>query len=354
MDGLVVPLSRSDPDRPSAGHHLARLDGCRAIAILTVMLGHMFPVGRAEWGGNVAISSIGMAVFFALSGFLIVSLLLRDDAVVPFIIKRLFRIVPLAWLFTLVVIAGQGASWDVIGANLFFFANTQKAWLVYAPHFWSLSVEVQFYAFVALLVAIGGRRALWLLPPLAIAVTAWRVGHHATFGSHTFDRVDEIMAGGTLALLVAKRWQPPRWARSPVLVVGLFVLLFFGMLKPVVAAVPVIAYARPYLATLLVGLSLTMGDSALARILGGRILGYVARISYALYVLHPLTYAGWMGSGDVAVRYTKRMFSLLLAFAGAHVSTFYFEQPLTRLGRRIADRWSRPVRGAPHQVAGVA
>ena len=338
----------------SGHHHLARLDGCRAIAILTVMMGHMLPVGRAEWGGNVAISAIGMAVFFALSGFLIVSLLLRDDAVVPFIIKRLFRIVPLAWLYTLVVIAGQGASWDVIGANLLFFANAQKAWLAYAPHFWSLSVEVQFYGFVALLVAIGGRRALWLLPPLAIAVTAWRIGHHATFGSHTFDRVDEIMAGGTLALLVAKRWQPPLWARSPAIVLVLFLVLFFGMLKPVVAAFPVIAYARPYLAALLVGLSLTMHDGALARMLGGRVLGYVARISYALYVLHPLTYSGWMGSGNTAVRYTKRIFSVLLAFAGAHVSTFYFEQPLTRLGRRIADRWSRPAQGTSHKIAEAA
>ncbi|WP_322964767.1 acyltransferase family protein [Sphingomonas fuzhouensis] len=338
----------------SSGRHLGRLDGCRGIAILAVMTGHMLPFGRAAWGGNVAIAAAGMAIFFALSGFLIVSLLLRDDAVIPFIIKRLFRIVPLAWLYILVVIAGQGASWDVVGANLFFFANVSKFWLSYAPHFWSLSVEVQFYAFVAVLVAFGRRRALWLLPVLAMAVTAWRIGHHTTFGSHSFDRVDEIMAGGTLALLVARRWQPPRWATRPAIVLALFAMLFVGMLAPVVSGFPWIAYLRPYLATLLVGLSLTMRDGAFARLLGGRVLGYVARISYALYVLHPLSYAGWMGSGNVAVRYTKRIFSILIAFGGAHVSTFYFEQPLTRLGRRIAARWSRPMSVVPHNVAGVA
>lgn len=354
MADSVASAPDTPHDVPSERRHLTRLDGCRGIAILAVMMGHMLPIGRAQWGGNVAISAVGMAIFFALSGFLIVSLLLRDDSVVPFLIKRLFRILPLAWLYTLVVIAGQGASWDVIAANLLFIANAHKAWLTYAPHFWSLSVEVQFYGFVALLVAIGGRHALWLLAPLALAVTGWRIGHHTTFGSQTFDRIDEIMAGGTLALLVAKQWRMPARMRSSGIVLALFLLLFVGMLAPVVEVFPVIAYARPYIATLLVGLSLTMGDGLLARVLAGRVLGYVARISYALYVLHPLTYSGWMGSGDAAVRYTKRMVSFILAFSGAHVSTFYFEQPLTLLGRRIADRWSRATGNAAQPAVGAA
>lgn len=318
------------------------------------MMGHMLPVGPARWGGNAAVAATGMALFFGLSGFLIVTSLLRDDAVVPFIIKRLFRILPLAWLYALIVVGGQGASWSVLSRYILFVANDSEATLAYAPHFWSLSVEMQFYGFVALLVAIGGRRALWVLPVLAIGVTAARIGRHMVLGVETLDRIDEIMAGGTLALACARQWHPPAWAARPGVILTLLAVLTLGMTTPMLVHGPVIAYVRPYLAALLIGLSLRMPQGRFCAILTGPVLRYVARISYALYVLHPLTYAGWMGSGDVRVRYTKRMVSLLLAFGGAHLSTFHFERPLTRLGQRIARRTERASADRDGEMVGTA
>ncbi|WP_440980132.1 acyltransferase family protein [Sphingomonas pseudosanguinis] len=351
-DPVHGPASRAvPPARPEARAHLAALDGWRGLSILGVMAGHMLPLGPVAWGGNVAVAATGMALFFTLSGFLITRTLLRDDAVVPFVIKRVFRILPLAWLYILLVIAGQGAPWSVILPNLLFYANASEATLAYAPHFWSLSLEMQFYAFVAVLVGLGGRRALWLLPPLALAVTAYRVVHHVPFGVATLDRIDEIMAGATMALAIHHGWRPSAWAARPVVILGLIAVLTLGMLEPVVARFPYICYLRPYMAASIVGLSLAMERGWLARLLGGAVLRYIARISYALYVLHPLTYAGWMGSGDVAVRYTKRIGSFVLAFAGAHLSTFYLEKPLTRLGHRIASGAKRHRAPAPDGVA---
>ncbi|WP_312490040.1 acyltransferase [Sphingomonas sp.] len=317
--------------------HLAVLDGWRGISILCVLAGHMLPLGPSVFGGNVAVAATGMALFFTLSGFLITTTLLRDDAVVPFIIKRLFRILPLAWLYVVVVIGGMGAPWSVVMPNLLFYANASEATLAYAPHFWSLSLEMQFYAFVAVLVAIGGRRALWLLPLLAVTVTGNRAAHHVMFGVHTLDRIDEIMAGATLALALHRGWRAPAWAARPWVIAAILAILMLGMTAPVIAHFPYVCYLRPYMAASLVGLSLGLDHGRLAQLLRGRVLGYIARISYALYVLHPLSYAGWMGSGDVVVRYTKRIGSFMLAFGGAHLSTFYFEQPLTRLGHRIAQ-----------------
>jgi len=94
----------------------------------------------------------------------------------------------------------QTSSWAVITANLFFYANNSESYLSHAGHLWSISLEMQFYAFVAILVGIGGRRALWLLPLLAIGVTLGRIAREATAGVLTFDRLDEILSGAMLAL----------------------------------------------------------------------------------------------------------------------------------------------------------
>jgi peptidoglycan/LPS O-acetylase OafA/YrhL len=65
-------------------------------------------------------------------------------------------------------------------------------------------------------------------------------------------------------------------------------------------------------------------------------LAYLAKISYALYVIHPVTTLGWLGEGDVVVRYTKRIGSFFLSFLFAHVSTNYYERYWIGLGHRLA------------------
>jgi peptidoglycan/LPS O-acetylase OafA/YrhL len=75
---------------------------------------------------------------------------------------------------------------------------------------------------------------------------------------------------------------------------------------------------------------------------------YVAEISYALYVIHPLTMYGWMGTGDFVVRYAKRAVSIALSVLLAHVSTFTFERRFTDWGRRLSKRFEP--REAPSAV----
>ena len=55
-----------------------------------------------------------------------------------------------------------GPAWK---ANLFFYANLPPFYLDYTNgHFWSLCVEMQFYAAIAIVVALAGRRGLVLVP----------------------------------------------------------------------------------------------------------------------------------------------------------------------------------------------
>jgi peptidoglycan/LPS O-acetylase OafA/YrhL len=66
-------------------------------------------------------------------------------------------------------------------------------------------------------------------------------------------------------------------------------------------------------------------------------MAYVAEVSYALYVIHGILSATWLGSGDKLVRYLKRPLLFGATFLLAHISTRYFEQPITRRVRKLTS-----------------
>jgi len=312
------------------------LDGWRGISILCVLAGHMLPLGPKFLQFNAMIATAGMSLFFILSGFLIVSMLVRNDNVASFLVRRVCRIVPLAWGFLIVVLIFNGANLDAWKANLLFYANLPPFYLNYDNgHFWSLSVEMQFYAGIALVVALAGRRGLALLPIVCLAVTSARIAYDTPISIVTWVRVDEILAGGCLALAFGSSRVAKSAAKLPAFTPFLLAPLLLASCHPSMSA---LNYARPYFAALLIGSTILRSQDALQEFLCGRILGYLAQISFALYVIHPLTYSGWMGAGDVTVRYTKRIGSFFLCFAFAHVSTFYYEKYWIGLGHRLAAR----------------
>src|SRR3546814_3869355 len=68
---------------------------------------------------------------------------------------------------------------DQIIGNLLFAANLPPSTLIPpGAHFWSLCIEVQFYLTIALLVAIGGRRSLLVIPTICITITLARSEEH--------------------------------------------------------------------------------------------------------------------------------------------------------------------------------
>ncbi|MDR2013514.1 MAG: acyltransferase [Rhodanobacter sp.] len=315
-------------------NRLQALDGWRGISILCVLAGHMLPLGPKSLAMNGAIATTGMSLFFILSGFLIVSMLNRNGNVLSFLVRRVCRIIPLAWAYLIVVLLVTRASGAAWSANLLFYANLPPFYLGHMNgHFWSLGVEVQFYAGIAVIVACAGRAGLMLVPLLCLAVTAVRIVDGVPISIVTWSRIDEILAGGCLALAYAS----PRCRKvmelappiAPLLIAPLLVASShqaFGALN----------YARPYLAALLIGSTLLQTSGRINTILRGQSLRYLAEISYALYVIHPATYAGWLGEGGVVTRYTKRIASFGLSFLFAHISTRTFEKYWIGVGHRLA------------------
>ncbi|CAN0604945.1 unnamed protein product, partial [Ectocarpus sp. 12 AP-2014] len=95
-------------------------------------------------------------------------------------------------------------------------------------------------------------------------------------------------------------------------------------------------YARPYFAATLVGLIIHSHIGPLHNVLEGRVAAYIARISYALYIYHPLMVFGWMNAGSDWLRYlVKRPVSYVLTLMAAHASTFWWEKHWQDLAKRL-------------------
>jgi peptidoglycan/LPS O-acetylase OafA/YrhL len=308
---------------PMRHDRIPTLDGLRAISILLVLACHLLPLGPKSLGLNETAGAMGMSLFFALSGFLITSTLIHNQNVVDFLIRRLARILPLAYLFsflTLVFIAHNPKAlfWtDLFLVNYF----TEYLSPGLTEHLWSLCVEMQFYVSIALIVALCGRVGLWLVWPACAVVTFLRIYTGTYIGIATHLRVDEILSGACVAIVVASEWKP----KASFLAIVIASVFWFASSNPLTGE---LQYLRPYASAALVLTTLQFYSDRPASLLASAPMRYIATISYALYIIHPATAYGWMNEGAPAIKYlAKRPISFALTFALAHLSTFYWEKP---------------------------
>jgi peptidoglycan/LPS O-acetylase OafA/YrhL len=337
-DHIVVASPTSvSPTAGSLASRIPVLDGWRGFSILLVLAAHLLPLGPKALDINAAVGAVGISLFFTLSGFLIASFLLEGRSIGTFFIRRLCRILPLAWLYIAMAFTFQigGMDGDHLLANLLFGGNLPPFFLVPATaHFWSLCVELQFYVGIGLATALVGAARLGpLLVFACFAFTGLRIWSGVPISIVTWFRVDEILAGAVLSVLW-HRW-PERlqtWRTAPWLTPVLLVLL---LLSAMPWSGP-LAYLRPYLAALCVATTLPGESNLVKRVLAHRSLRYLAEISFALYVIHPALTFGWLGEGGTVARYAKRPLLMLCLLSLAHLSTFYFERWFINVGRRQA------------------
>lgn len=324
-----------------AVHGIPALDGLRAISIGLVLATHLLPLGPKPLQLNSTAGPMGMSLFFVLSGYLIVSTL-YSSTILEFIVKRLARILPLAYLYILLVLMVFGLSRKALLYHLGFIINYRPdQMLPVTEHLWSLCVEVHFYALVAMLAALGGRRALIIVWPCCLAITAMRIVDGAYIDVTTHLRMDEILAGACIATLRPWRFRSSATSTSAwVLAASIWAASSHpesGWLQ----------YLRPYAAGVLLWVTISQPPNHLILLLSGRTLRYVATTSYALYVFHPLTAHGWWDEGSVWQRYLlKRPLGFIFTLVAAHASTFYWERVWTQTARSWL-RSRRSVTGPP-------
>jgi peptidoglycan/LPS O-acetylase OafA/YrhL len=166
-------------------------DVFRGVGILCVILTHT-PIVNSFYEAARPMGSLAVHMFFALSGFLITYRLVEEEkqtgrvSLLQFYKRRARRLLPPAVIyFSTLAILGPGlkilqTSWKEIGASLFFFRNLYRPELPgpwYTAHFWTLSLEEQFYLFWPIvLVLLGPRtaRARWVALSIIAATIVWR------------------------------------------------------------------------------------------------------------------------------------------------------------------------------------
>jgi len=193
-------------------------DVFRGIGILFVVLAHT-PTRNDALSVIRPIGALGVHMFFALSGFLITYRFMEEQEQTgridlrAFYRRRVRRILPPALIY-LVVLAVLGAglrllpvSWSEIAASLFFYRNVfHGGW--YTGHFWSLSLEEQFYlAWPILLVALGSTRARIAAILIIAATIIWRIHVFSVDPSANIYRPDLLADHLLWGCLVALVWK---------------------------------------------------------------------------------------------------------------------------------------------------
>jgi peptidoglycan/LPS O-acetylase OafA/YrhL len=299
----------------------ADIEGLRGVAVLLVVAFH---AGLAPFAGGF----VGVDVFFVISGFLITGLLvdeLRAEgsvSLVGFYARRIRRLLPLACLVLLAIAVAfrpllapidrpslihdlraaalWGANWHFAASSTNYMGTADQSPVL---HYWSLSVEEQFYVvwplLVLAMVRLGPRPRRWivmvrrlttglslitLLSLAASVLSTSSSGPWAYFGLHT--RAWELAAGGLLTLARPLAPALPRIAAVLLGWAGIALVVGSALLLDRDTSYPGSAAIWPVMGAVLVVAGGTRTTDGPGHLLGGRLLTSVGRVSYGWYLWH--------------------------------------------------------------------
>lgn len=378
-----VFYSSVDPAEGQSRFRLKGLDGLRAVAVSSVLIYHLWP---ATLPGGM----IGVDIFFAISGYLITALLLREAAykaemnIIQFWIRRLRRLIPaiivlVASVGTIALLIGGdikvalgrqilgaftfSSNWLYIAAGNDYFAQTSPELLT---NFWSLAVEEQFYIFwpiVLVLVFMNvrtWRHRRWV--PAGITLLSLTLCLIYLFAGAPLSRVYygtdshlfSIMLGVLLAFLIPWSIYPPKDARLyPMVGYGngafgaLRAIIGWASLLLIFPLARVLGEDHPafmpwaLLASALLSVGVIQGILAdvrgpiargLRAVLSLPPLVWIGQRSYGIYLWHwPLAVIAHYLFGPQNQGWTSWLV-LFLTFLIAGLSYMYVEEPIRRYG----------------------
>ncbi len=302
---------------PLTGRHIVALDGIRGLAVLLVLVFHIFQVEPAPRQSLLRLGyyatrfgQTGVELFFVLSGFLITGILYDSKGsrryFANFYGRRALRIFPLYYGLAIVMflivprIVGfrvTDLSWfslSTFSVNLAMAAGIDGGMI---SHYWSLAIEEQFYLVWPVFVYVLDRKALMRICLASLAASAALRMIVESRGISGFlltpCRVDILLVGSFLALAARSpsglaAWsRPALWVGVAALVVGFPLCLsmsgsgvawFLALKYPIIAAF--------YGAILVAGVTNPPG-TRVGRLLTLGPLRNLGKYGYGIYMYHP-------------------------------------------------------------------
>ncbi len=290
-------------------HRIKYLDGHRGLAILLVILFHAFSrwPDVVPYGHRYAdvwlfkFGSLGVELFFMISGFVILMTLEKYRTRLEFLYRRWLRLFPAMLICSIIIFAtagflverpGGAPGWDSLLPGLTFI---EPVWwghvighrpVVLEGAFWSLYVEVKFYLLAALVYYWRGRRALMAS---LIAVFTFTFAVEVINRAHSIAALEDVLilahtlslqcfgwfASGA-AFYVYTQERAPRWFQLGTGLAFMSALQVGGFdLGLTLAAI---------LTAALFAVSVT--SASIQRLLENRFLQFFGAISYPLYLIH--------------------------------------------------------------------
>jgi len=357
----TIPTHRcADSVRATVGTtgRIPQLDAVRGIAILVVIFhNYSSQLSSLPLQSLARYGWMGVDLFFVLSGYLITGILF-DTKQSPsyfknFYARRCLRIWPLYYLiliFMFVVIPFVRPS---IGSAMFARSSPWWAYPFFLQNFlvyhstgaagplgvtWSVAIEEQFYVVWAVAVRycsyVQLRRIAATVICLSPVLRLYLSFHHVELYSNVFCRLDGLMAGGLIALVVrSDSFHPSRFLRTAWL--SLFVALPLAFVTDSFGARWITFSLSAVASAALVYLAMFAAQKWLQAALASRWLMYTGTISYGLYLLHKIPL-----DLTLLIHWNRHpMLTLLLCLVASYVlailSWSLLEQPFLRLKRRF-------------------
>jgi peptidoglycan/LPS O-acetylase OafA/YrhL len=352
--------------------HRRWLDGLRGVAVLMVLAFHL-----AHLPGG----SVGVDIFFVLSGFLITTILAeewRDRGAIQlsrFYIRRALRLLPAFWLLLAIVSCRipflptpaerTSALWGIVVLGSYFtnWPMLYAADLGGLSHTWSLALEEQFYLLwpIALVLMLRGgfsRRSVVMAVIGGIAFCAverlvlyrmWKTDgpEQSLYTLRLYTgldtRADALLVGCLTGLCAVWGFLPTRSdlrmrIAAAAAIFGLGYLSLYRCLDHSQYYHGLFTVAALMTATVIVRLLTAKGRPLLARVLELPPLVAAGKLSYGLYLYH-LPVILWLGPGGLgwtgpALIVTTAALTLVFTL----LSYFFVERPFLRLKSRFENR----------------
>ena len=337
--------------------YIPALDGFRAIAIILVMLAH----ANFQLGSN---GILGVDLFFALSGFLITTLLLEENEVygkislTGFYIRRTFRLFPALYLmlvaillyalvFTVSLFDKLTIFNEIKAAGLYVY-NISWAWGwgtegMLLGHTWSLAVEEQFYLIwpIILITVLKFKKlkvfCFALMAFILIVFLLKITGQVNAIGNAL---IHESIFIGCLAAIV-------RWLKIFKMNVHASISILLVLIIAFIGIFPASWYMELFkhggrsliaLVTVIIILDLVKNPSSLlSKVLSHSVLVYVGKISYALYLWHVPIFR-WFKWHSTLLPWQTFVLKILLTFLISTASFILIENRSTKFGRNLSKK----------------